>query len=181
MKEICDNNVSFKFLDIASDLVLLLSGVAQGDPASPLLFTATVDRLFRPLVDRWKRPGRGLQLDLDDGSSVHLPILAWMDDVYVLASSPEELQGMIREICLATAPAGLKLQPEKCTWATNVDSCTAELSVQGLPLQRVPSSEGLEVLGTPVCLNGDTGPEFDARVTKAWRAYWANAPLLKSS
>ena len=122
--------------------------------------------------------GRGLQLDLDDGSTVHLPLLAWMDDVYVLASSPDELQSMIREICLATAPAGLKLQPDKCMWSTNVGSCTAELSVQGLPLQRVPSSEGLEILGTLVCLNGDNGPELDARVTKAWRAFWANAPLL---
>ena len=136
--------------------MLLLNGVAQGDPASPLLFTATVDRLLRPLVDKWKRLGRGLQLDLDDGSTVHLPLLPWMDDVYVLASSPDELQSMIREICLATAPACLKLQPEKCMWSTNVDSCAAELSVQGLPLQRVPSSEGLEVLGTLVCRIGCT-------------------------
>ena len=178
MGEIFDNKVSFKFLGIAWDHVLLLNGVAQGDPASPLLFTATVDRLLRPLVDKWKRMGRGLQLDLDDGSTVHLPLLAWMDDVYVLAPSPDELQSLIREICLATAPAGLKLQPEKCMWSTNMDSCTAELSVQGLPLQRVPSSAGLEVLGTLVCLNGDTGPELDARVTKAWRAFWANAPFL---
>ena len=64
MREIYDNKVSFKFLDITSDHVFLLNGVAQGDPASPLLFTATVDRLLRPLVDKWKRFGRGLQLDL---------------------------------------------------------------------------------------------------------------------
>ena len=78
-RKICDNKVSFKFLDIASDHVLLLNGVAQGDPASPLIFTATVDRLFRPLVDKWKRLGRGLQLDLDDGSTVHLRTTPGLD------------------------------------------------------------------------------------------------------
>jgi hypothetical protein len=39
------------------------SGIRQGDPLSPALFSALVGHVLRPLIERWKKKGWGVQLD----------------------------------------------------------------------------------------------------------------------
>ena len=85
---------------------------------------------------------------------------------------------MVRDICNACEPAGLSLQPAKCTWATTVPDCTAVISARGQVLKRISHEGGLEVLGTLVSFSGDHSLEHNSRIGKAWRAFWANSPLL---
>ena len=122
----------------------------------------------------------GLTLSSDDveGPGYHMPLLAWMDDLYVFCTSAEETIRMVRDICNACEPAGLTLQPARCTWATIVPDCTATISARGHVLKRVAPEEGLEVLGTLVSFSGDHSLEHNSRIGKAWRAFWANSSLL---
>ena len=116
----------------------------------------------------------------DDTSDppVHMPLLAWMDDLYLFARSAEEAQQMVRDIRMVCEPAGLCLQPTKCTWGTIALDCTRDIIVRGEILRRLAPDEGLDVLAKLVSFSGDANPEHNSRIAKAWRAFWANSPLL---
>ena len=150
-------------------------GLLQGDPASSLLFTATVNRLMQPLVDRWNREDLGFKIGKE-----RICLFAWMDDLYLFASSREDLQKMVRQTCQVTRPVGLLLQPAKCLWATNrPDAEEMSITAAGVVVPRVPRNEGFAVvLGTLVTMSSDPTPEWNHRVSKTWRAFWANSRLL---
>ena len=82
IREILKLSVVFHLNGISSEAVPLLMGLLQGDPASPLLFTATVNRLMQPLVDRWNREDLGFKIGEE-----RICLFAWMDDLYLFASS----------------------------------------------------------------------------------------------
>ena len=92
LRELLGVELHLKYGDVVSDRVLSLIGVPQGDPGSPLYFASTIDRLLRPLLSRWKAAEVGLTLSSDDveGPGVHMPLLAWMDDLYVFCTSEED-------------------------------------------------------------------------------------------
>ena len=143
-------------------------------PASPLLFASTVNRLMQPLVDRWNREHIGFKI-----CNERICLFAWMDDLYIFASSREDLQKMVRQTCHVTRPVGLLLQPAKCLWATNLpDAEEMSITAAGTVVPRVPRSEGFAVLGTLVTMSRDPNPEWNHRISKTWRAFWANSRLL---
>jgi hypothetical protein len=178
LEEISEVHVSFTFQGVTSKPLLLLTGVPQGDPSSPLYFCSTVDRLVKPLVSKWKQAGLGFTLD--EGASLHLPLLAWMDDLYLLATSARHLESMTRDVCNAFTPAGLTLQPTKCRWSTTQQDCIETVTAMGKLIPMAPAASGLEVLGTTVSFLGDSDLELDSRLAKAWRSYWANYGLLSN-
>jgi hypothetical protein len=174
MRETDGVEVSFQLEGIQSDPVELTNGLLQGDPPSPAYFTATTDRVLKPVVAKWEKNKIGLHLD---GS--HMPLVGWMDDLYVLASSPEDLQTMVRQICNACSPTGLELQPPKCQWGTSApDAEEFSITVRGRALSRVPKAEGFQVLGSQLAFNASPNQEYAIRLSKSWKAFWANSALL---
>ena len=115
VREILKLNVVFHLNGISSEVVPLLMGLLQGDPASPLLFASTGNRLTQPLVDRWDRENLCFKTGKD-----RICLFAWMDDLYIFASSRKDLQKMVRQTCHVIRPVGLLLQPAKCLWPTNL-------------------------------------------------------------
>ena len=169
LRELLGVQLSLRAGDVVSHKIMALIGVPQGDPGSPLYLPSTVDRLFRPLIAKWKTNGVGFTMRSDDTSDppVHMPLLAWMDDLYLLANSAEEAQQMVRDIPMVCEPAGLRLQPTKCTWGTTASDCTRDITVRGETLRRLAPDEGLEVLGTLVSFSGDANLEHNSRIAKA--------------
>ena len=113
LREIIRVQVAFIFQDSLSLPVPILNGVPQGDPASPLFFSAMVDRLLTVRVSRWLRENVGLFLEPEspEGTPIHFPILCWMDDIYLFSSDPGDLQRMLRDVVSTVRPAGFLLQP----------------------------------------------------------------------
>ena len=90
-----------------------------------------------------------------------MPLAGWMDDLYVLASSLEDLQTMVRQICNACSPTGLELQPTKCQWGTSApDAEDISTSVRGRMLCRVPKAEGFQVLGSQLAFDASPNLEY---------------------
>ena len=52
MREMMDLQIEFDLNGVRSSPIAILAGILQGDPASPLVFTATIDRVLRPLTAR---------------------------------------------------------------------------------------------------------------------------------
>ena len=116
----------------------------------------------------------GLHLD-----GMHVPMVGWMDDLYVLASTPEDLQTMVRQICNACSPIGLELQPTKWQWGTSApDAEDFSISVRGRDLCRVHKAEGFQVLGSQLAFDASPSQEYAIRLSKSWKAFWANSALL---
>ena len=126
------------------------------------------------MVAKWEREKVGLHLD-----GMHLPSVGWMDDLYVLASSSEDLQTMVRQICNACSPAGLELQPTKCQWGTSAPGAEdISISVRGKTLCRAPKAEGFQALGSQLSFDASPQLEYAIRLSKSWKAFWANSALL---
>ena len=83
-----------------------MAGILQGDPASPLVFTATIDRILRPLIARWARENVGFKVD---GETFF--VFAWMDDLYIVSGSISNLQTMVSQVSQTFSTVGLALQP----------------------------------------------------------------------
>ena len=85
-------------------------GVRQGDPWSPWLFNAVIDEAITPSID---------EASPDDDIP---PVLAFADDLVVLARTPQMLQHRITTITDHLAAAGLGVNAAKCcTSITRVD------------------------------------------------------------
>ena len=64
--------VTFQLEGVQSDPVELTNVLVQGDPPSPVYFTAATDRVLKPVVAKWEREKVGLHLD-----GMHLPLVAF--------------------------------------------------------------------------------------------------------
>ena len=63
MRETDGVEVSFQLEGVQGDPVELTNGLLQGDPPSPVYFTATTDRVLKPVVAKWEQEKVGLHLD----------------------------------------------------------------------------------------------------------------------
>ena len=60
-------------------------GTKQGDPLSPILFNAALEKVMVPLQAKWQRRGWGVPVENEDGR--RLTNLLFADDILLLASS----------------------------------------------------------------------------------------------
>ena len=79
-------------------------GVRQGDPLSPWLLNAVIDEAISQTI------GTAEAIDLP-------PVMAFADDLVILARTLMMLEHRISEITTAMASSGLQIHPDKC-WTT---------------------------------------------------------------
>lgn len=99
-----------------SDPIHPTCGVRQGDPLSPVMFNMVIDGLLGSMKS-------GIGVDID---GIKLNILAFADDIVLLASTKEGLQSLIDRVADFLGRCGLEANAEKC----------ATLAIQGVPKQK---------------------------------------------
>jgi hypothetical protein len=142
-------------------------GTKQGDPLSPQLFNAVLERTFRGIQERWRKKGWGVQIS--EESIGLLCNLRFADDVLLIAQSRRQLAGMIEDLILATRQVGLELHAGKTKILRNAFALDAGrkdyLEVQG---QKIEYAEVVDYLGRKVCLGDMHKAEIENRITRAW-------------
>uniref|UniRef100_A0A8C4W9S7 ribonuclease H n=1 Tax=Gopherus evgoodei TaxID=1825980 RepID=A0A8C4W9S7_9SAUR len=104
--------------------ILIHSGVKQGCPLSPIIFNLAMEPLLRAISDR------------TDGFDLHgerVSILAYADDLVLIADVPERLQSMLNTIGGVADWTGLRFNAKKCA-SLHVDGSMRD-SVQATEFQ----------------------------------------------
>ena len=83
----------------------------QGDPISPILFNAVVDKLMSKLKERWSARRYGVQLGSLPTSS--LTNLQFADDVLLIERTLPQIRAMLSGVAWVAAKVGLELHPGK--------------------------------------------------------------------
>jgi hypothetical protein len=135
------------------------SGVRQGCPASPILFALAIEPLLRTQFV----PGSGAKAGEEE---VH--VLAYADDLVVVASSPEALQLKLDSLVERATKLGLRFNPSKCaslSWGR--PSPPSSFLVDGIPIKAILDSDFYRYLGTPI---GISSWQPNATVLSTFRA-----------
>lgn len=141
-------------------------GVKQGDPSSPKLFNAVIEKIFQSLD--WSFKG----ISIDSGK---LHSLRFADDVFVISESKQELLSMIKDLNHKSAEAGLKINRKKTVILSNSD--VDDYEIGDWKLEKV---EEYKYLGQIVSFTDSMTKEIEARISAAWRNFWAHKRFLMS-
>lgn len=75
---------------------------------APSVFAAVVEDTLRPVVAGWIDSGFGFPT-----SEGHIPVISYVDDIFLLGKDKNEVEVMMREGPAALLEAGLSLQMAK--------------------------------------------------------------------
>ena len=109
LRRLYSHQVGTIVADKESQTFRISKGTKQGDPISPPLFNAVLERIMKTLKERWSARGWGLDL----GGGVRLQNLRFADDVLIIGTSLYEVQKMLEELSIEAKSAGLNLHPDK--------------------------------------------------------------------
>ena len=98
----------------AFNMIEMKSGIRQGDPLSPALFSALTGHILGPLISRWKNKGWGAEVDPTNPNS-KITILAYADDVTIFAATEAQASIMLNEMTGALGGFSPQLLPKKCS------------------------------------------------------------------
>ena len=121
----------------------ILAGVKQGCPLSPIIFNIAAEIMIRSV--------RSLPLGYTLHGVSH-SILAYADDVAIVAESPADLQTLLDTVSAAATYSGLVFnQGKSASLSFHAATVTRErLLVQGAPIPSLGPNDSYDYLGVPI-------------------------------
>ena len=93
-----------------TESIEIKNGVKQGDTLSPLLFTLFVN----PLLTKLKNSNLGYKFH--NNEQIHIPNIAYCDDITLIAESAEKMEKMAKIVMDFCDYTGMRLNPTKCIY-----------------------------------------------------------------
>ena len=149
--------------------IRLRRGVKQGDPLSPLLAAVIAEAFSR----RLDLQGLGIPVGEQEGLLLQLSHLFFVDDLALLAWSPEAMQRYLRVVEELCDWLKIEVNMEKTEIAAfdyrrGSEVSTRQLQMYGQPLVRLAPDAAFKYLGIRLTLTGSAGEE-KAHVMRATR------------
>jgi hypothetical protein len=140
-------------------------GTKQGDPLSPKLFNAVLEKVLESIQADWRRKGFGIAIGA--GPEDRLCNLRFADDIILLATSRSQLKQMLGDLSAAAITVGLELHMGK-TKVLNNSGASGSVEVQGSSIDIVDTTE---YLGRYLSFDEMHTVEVDSRISKAWKKF----------
>jgi hypothetical protein len=128
------------------------SGVKQGCPLSAILFNLSVELIIRKCIAKAQTLSRGPLKH--HGCSIS--ILAYADDLVILARTKESLQSLLDAVSSAADSLHLQFRPDKCaSLSLNKHApriCANDFLIQGESINALNQEDHYRYLGVPIGL-----------------------------
>ncbi|XP_054283941.1 uncharacterized protein LOC129000889 [Macrosteles quadrilineatus] len=137
----------------------MAAGVKQGDPLSPILFNLAIEPVVSAVHSAAESDGYRL-------GGRHFSVVAYADDLALIASGEEQMRRLLRTAEDVAAWAGLRFNPRKCA-SLEVDCrnrrrvLATEYEIGGAPMVCLKEGEEYRHLGVPTGFKVDQTPERD--------------------
>ena len=156
----------------ATRSISLDRGVPQGAPESPQLFITVTDVALGELLEKWRRNGWGYTM-----GGAWVPIVAYADDILILAQSEEQLQEMLSDVTVAFEKVGLSINIGKTHFSSTMDNKDATVKLGSVVVRW---SKDFEFLGSMITLAGNDESAIKHRMMKATKTYNEWKPILEN-
>jgi hypothetical protein len=177
-------------------------GLIQGSPESSFFFSALINHVLSTLDTDWRKRGLGIRFGRWSSCSeawkdwvskyrMHLSssleqivvcVLAFVDDLYIVANTLAEGQIMTNELIQALSIVGLSPKISKAKWICDDYDAAIErgdcLLVKGFPIKPSPD---IKVLGSIISSSGSEKETYLHRVQQAWKTYYVWRKVLESN
>ena len=141
-----------------SEEITILRGVRQGDPISPKLFTATIQKVFK----NSQLEEKGINIDGEKLSN-----LRFAD---VVALTTEDVRDMEHQLIMVNEESlkiGLKIHKRKTKFMTNIDT-TDNIQINGTEIEKVTN---YKYLGQILAMENSTKQEVSIRIKAGWSVF----------
>ncbi len=152
----------------------------QGDPLAPHLFNIALDDVASEFEKTARRRKWGWPMQGPNGI-IHLCLLLFADNYWILATSIQELQAANDHWQDLLNRAGWRTPVEELCYATTADDelfGDQVLYSGGLAVQRRPRAEGFKALGTQITFTCRDDRELERRIKAAWGAFHKYSDIL---
>ena len=154
-------------------------GSKQGDPISPALFNAVLEKAMRRLKLKWQRLGYGIKITgCDDAALLNL---RFADDVLLTGTSLEEVRSMLADMCTEMTRVGLEVHWGKTKIMSNgmdTESDLRQTLVKGVTVEVLDPAASTLYLGRSLCLTEVHNTEIVHRIARAWAKFSVFRPEL---
>ena len=180
VRELRSMGVKMKLGNLVTPRINRTRALFQGDPSAPFIFNHALDRPLFDFQETAQRKKWGIPLSTPSGT-YHMAILAFADNYWLCATSPAELQTMLKHWLSLLKAHGWHTPHDEicyCTTANDDQYCREVLAGSDI-IKRVPRKVGFKVLGTFITFDQNDDVELARRTTAAWGAFNKFASLLK--
>jgi hypothetical protein len=162
-----NTEASVKIENLTSKSLSISSGVRQGDPLSAAIFNLILNSLIK------KRNLRG------DISLKLKQIVAYADDVALLARSPKALKEIFHKLQNEATLVGLNINEDKTKYMQIKRLGTKDITHVKIDNFAFENVENFNYLGSILNADNKINIEIAARIVKGNKAFYANAKLIK--
>ena len=158
--------------DAKSRLLKIKKGTKQGDPISPILFNAALEKAMAKAKQKWMEKKWGVQLGY--GKDGILTNLRFADDVLLVGRSLFQAQEMLKDLIIQARAVGLEIHPGKtCIMNNGIGQGQGAQSVEvdGKEVKVLARAESTKYLGRLLNLREPTDVEINFRIQRAWAKF----------
>ena len=176
----CPGQAATVKCDVASRKFSIERGTKQGDPISPILFNAVLEKVMRELKAKWTQEGKGVKFN---SGMKFLQHLRFADDLLLIATSKKHVQSMLEDLSVASGKVGLVLHMGETRVLTNgvgPGTRCAEIPVHDRVVEVTPPGDSTIYLGRALSLRCPHDAELKHRISRAWAKFWVFKQELTS-
>ena len=167
IRKIYENSTAVIKMEENSREIKIGRGIKQGCCLSPKQFNGALQRVFQKLD--WQQLGVKI-----DGKMLNE--IRFADDVVLISQNKQELADMMTNLFEECKISGLKANMEKTKILTNTSETSFDLNGN-----KIEIVEEFKYLGSVFSFQDRESKEIAARISAAWRSFWASGKFFQSN